>query len=53
MIDPPHRKLLLIESDTAQPQVAVPADSPPTIRVTNAGLLEHPQTALELHEYNT
>jgi hypothetical protein len=50
MIDPPHKKVLLIEIDTAHPQVLVPADSPPTIRVSDAELDEHPHAALELHE---
>ncbi|CAF3711797.1 unnamed protein product, partial [Rotaria sp. Silwood1] len=36
--------------DTAQPQVLVPADSPPTIRVTDAALDEHPHATVELHE---
>ncbi|CAF4567918.1 unnamed protein product, partial [Rotaria sp. Silwood2] len=35
---------------TAQPQVLVPADFPPTMRVTDAALDEHPHGALELHE---
>jgi hypothetical protein len=49
-IDPPHNKPPPIEIDTAQPQVLVPADSPPTMRVTDAKLDEHPHVAFELHE---
>jgi hypothetical protein len=39
-----------MEIDTAQLQVAVLADSPPTIFVSIAELVEHPHNSLVLHE---
>ena len=48
-IAPPHNEESFIEIETAQSHVFVPADSPPTIRLKDAGLDEQPHAALELH----
>jgi hypothetical protein len=50
IIDPPQRYLSLIEIDTAQFHVAALALSPPTIRVIDTGLAEHPHDTVVLHE---
>ncbi|CAF5160716.1 unnamed protein product, partial [Rotaria sp. Silwood1] len=49
MIDPPQRKLLAIEIETAQPHVAELASSPPTMRLIVAEFIEQPHDALALH----
>jgi hypothetical protein len=50
IIDPPQRYVSSIEIETAQPHVAVPAFSPPTIRLVETGLVEHPHATCGLHE---
>ena len=49
MIEPPQVLLLLIDNETAHPQLFVTATSPPTILVTVAGLREQPQASVALH----
>ena len=50
-IAPPHNDvppLMAMAMETVEPQVLDAADSPPTIRVTEAGLDEQPHVALTL-----
>jgi hypothetical protein len=51
-IDPPHKyEPPRIESETAQPQLAVTAALPFKIRARDAGFIEHPHAKFGSHRY--